>query len=133
MYCFEKEITRVNRARPVYLNLFKIRQPIPAIVSILHRISGFILFLAIPFLLWLFAYSLTDAGFSQLHQSLSNPFLKLFLWLCLIPFCFHLVAGIRHLLADIHLGDTLPAGRITGLLTFIVTIVLIAVVGIWLW
>lgn len=133
MYCFEKEITRVNRARPVYLNLLKIRQPIPAIVSILHRISGFILFLMIPFLLWLLAYSLTDSGFSQLHQLLSNPYLKLFLWLFLIPICFHLVAGIRHLLSDIHLGDTLPAGRVTAWVTFLISFLLIALVGIWLW
>ncbi len=123
----------MNRDRPVNLNLFKIRFPLPAIVSILHRLSGFCLFLLLPFTLWLLSYSLTESGFSELQNVMTNNYFKAGLWLVLIPFLFHLVAGIRHLLSDLHLGDTLPAGRVTAILTFIITAALVILVGIWLW
>lgn len=123
----------MNRSRPVNLNLFKIRFPLPAIVSILHRISGVCLFLLLPFALWLLSYSFTETGFNNIHQWLSNPFFKLVFWLALTPYLFHLVAGIRHLLSDIHIGDTLPAGRYTSILTFIISALLILMLGVWLW
>lgn len=119
--------------RPKNLNLFTIRFPLPAIVSILHRITGFCLFLLIPFVLWLLDYSLTETGFESL-QSWTDYFLVRFcLWVLLIPFCFHLVAGVRHLLSDLHMGDGLAMGRLTAKITFVVSAVLVIMVGIWLW
>ncbi len=123
----------MNQTRPKNLNLFTIRFPLPAIVSILHRISGFVLFLLIPALLWLLAFSLSNDGFATLQEWLANPALKLLVWLTLAAYLFHLIAGIRHLLSDLHLGDTLPAGRISAQLTFVVFFVLIILTGIWLW
>lgn len=123
----------MNDLRPKNLNLFTIHFPLPAIVSILHRVSGVFLFLLIPLILWAFAASLTPGGFDSLQQGLSHFWVKLVFWVLFVPFCFHLVAGIRHLLSDIHLGDTLKAGRMTALLTFIISIVLMALAGIWLW
>lgn len=123
----------MNQTRPKNLNLFTIRFPLPAIVSILHRISGFVLFLLIPALLWLLAFSLSNDGFATLQEWLANPALKLLVWLTLAAYLFHLIAGIRHLLSDLHLGDTLPAGRITAQLTFVVFFILIILTGIWLW
>ena len=119
--------------RPKNLNLFTIHFPIPAIVSILHRITGFILFLLVPLLLWALAYSLSYEGFGTLRHSLSSFGYKFFIWLLLIPFFFHLVAGVRHLLADVHIGDTLKAGRLASVLTFIITAVLVLLAGVWLW
>lgn len=123
----------MNRPRPKNLNLFTIHFPLPAIVSILHRISGAFLFLAIPFVLWGLEYSLTDTGFEQLQQYMGMPLVKIIFWLLFVPFIFHLVAGIRHLLSDIHIGDTLKLGRTMALLTFIISAVLVILAGIWLW
>ncbi len=115
------------------LNLFTIHFPLPAIVSILHRVSGVILFLLIPFMLLVLSWSLTESGFEMLQRWLNSFYLRTLCWLLLIPFIFHLVAGIRHLLSDIGLGDSLKAGRLTAQLTFVVSILLVLLVGIWLW
>lgn len=123
----------MNYSRPKNLNLFTIHFPLPAIVSILHRISGFILFLMIPFILWGLSYSLTADGFETLSEWLSSIYVKTIFWILFVPFCFHLIAGIRHLLADIHVGDTLKMGRVASLLTFVIFIVIITFAGIWLW
>lgn len=122
-----------NDLRPKNLNLFTIHFPLPAIVSILHRISGVFLFLLIPVLLWTLHYSLTETGFYALQQMLNSFSIKLLIWLLLIPFCYHFVAGIRHLLMDIHIGETLKGGRHTARLTFVAAIVLLILAGIWIW
>lgn len=123
----------MNHNRPKNLNLLTIRFPVPAIVSILHRITGVALFLLIPFLLWALSCSLTPDGFDTLSYHLSGGLAKFILWVLLIPLCFHLIAGIRHLLSDIHLGDSLKSGRTSAYLVFILTALLIIVAGIWLW
>jgi succinate dehydrogenase / fumarate reductase cytochrome b subunit len=123
----------VHDTRPKNLNLFTIRFPLPAIVSILHRISGVILFLAVPLLILALDLSLTWGGFDLLRGWLSTIYFKFFLWLFFIPFCFHLVAGIRHLLMDVHVGTTLKGGRLGSKITIGVSIVLILLAGVWLW
>lgn len=123
----------MNHSRPKNLNLFTIQFPIPAIVSILHRVSGFVLFLLIPLLLWGLSYSFTFEGFNNLMAFFSLGYVKVFLWLCFVPFFFHLVAGIRHLLMDVHLGETLEGGRISSIVTFIIFFILVVLMGIWLW
>jgi succinate dehydrogenase / fumarate reductase cytochrome b subunit len=123
----------VRDKRPKNLNLFTIHFPLPAIISIFHRVSGVILFLLIPFSLWALQFSLTVDGFEAIASWLNHVYIKCFLWLLLVPFCFHFVAGIRHLLMDVHLGDTLKSGRLGALLTLTFFFVFIIVVGIWLW
>lgn len=95
--------------------------------------TGVVLFLLIPFFLWALSYSLTSPGFDQMQAWLNHPFVKFIVWLVLIPYCFHLVAGIRHLLMDINIGDTLKGGRLGAYLTFIISALLVIWVGIWLW
>lgn len=120
--------------RPVNLNLWTIAFPIPAIVSILHRISGVILFLLIPALLALLACSLKSAdGFNQVLSFLALPFVKFCVFATLLALFYHLVAGIRHLLMDFHCGDSLKGGRIGAWLTLFVTLVFAIFSGIWLW
>jgi len=123
----------VNRARPVNLNLMTIRFPLPAIVSILHRVSGVILFLFIPIGLWVLDYSLTPDGFEAMHDWQANFFAKFIIWAVLAAFLYHFVAGIRHLLMDVHIGTTLQGARLSAKLVFIFSIVLIILAGIWLW
>lgn len=98
--------------RPKYLNLLKIRLPITGIASINHRISGLILFLAIPFSLYLFQLSLTNSdGFTEMLSYLSSPVVKLGLVLLTWSFVHHLFAGFRFLLIDQNIGITLHAAR----------------------
>lgn len=124
----------MHTQRPKNLNLFTIHQPVPAIVSILHRISGFILFLVIPLLLWGLRLSLaSQQDFDQLREYLSSPVAKIIIWGCLAAFIYHFVAGIRHLLLDMNIGVELKGGRLSAVLTIIISIILIALVGIWLW
>lgn len=123
----------MHHTRPKNLNLFTIHFPIPAIVSILHRVSGAFLFLLIPIVLWGLDYSLTDAGYETFQQWLASPYVKGLFWLLFIPFCFHLIAGVRHLLSDIHIGDSLKMGRKMAILTFIISILLVILAGVWLW
>jgi len=123
----------VNHKRPINLNLFTIRFPLPAIISILHRVSGAALFILIPAILWLLDYSLTSDGYDDIQLWLESPMLKFIFWILLIPFCYHLVAGVRHLLSDIHIGDTLKAGNLTAKLALIISGVFVVLLGLWLW
>lgn len=123
----------MNQVRPVNLNLFTIRFPLPAIVSILHRISGACLFLLTPFLIWLLGYSLTVQGFETLQNYFHQSYIHVLVWLLLAPLVFHFVAGIRHLLMDIHIGSSKAGGKFSALLTFIISAVLLLLIGIWLW
>jgi succinate dehydrogenase / fumarate reductase cytochrome b subunit len=124
----------VNNQRPKNLNLFTIHFPIPAIVSILHRISGIILFLLIPLFLWGFHLSLTSQeAFNQLHQFLLTPIMKFIVWVFLSAFIYHFIAGIRHLLMDIHIGEELKSGRLLAMLTMVISIFFIIITGVWLW
>lgn len=123
----------MNQFRPKHLNLFTIHFPIPAIVSILHRLSGAVLFFLIPFMLWGLALSLTSDGFDTLREWGNFFYIKFMMWLIFIPFCFHLVAGLRHLLMDIHIGTSLTMGRQFAIGTCVVFIFLIFLVGVWLW
>src|SRR5271163_1141145 len=99
-----------TKKRPVYLNLVRIRLPVPGFVSILHRISGTLLFLLLlVFGVAWFAESLASAeGFAALKQTLSAPFFKLVLLGALWAYLHHFCAGIRYLFLDIDLGLALP-------------------------
>ncbi len=123
----------MKQIRPKNLNLFTIHFPIPAIVSILHRVSGVVLFLLVPFMLWVLELSLTVSGYDQLQNWLDLFWLKLTLWLLFIPFCFHLLAGIRHLLMDVHVGTSLAGGRFSAMLTFAMSALIVILVGVWIW
>jgi succinate dehydrogenase / fumarate reductase cytochrome b subunit len=124
----------VKNKRPKNLNLLTIRFPIPAFVSILHRISGFILFLLIPFMLWALKASITtEAGFYEIYQSFTTPVAKFIIWCCLSALLYHTVAGIRHLLMDINIGIELKSGKFSAMLTIIVAIFLMILAGIWVW
>ncbi len=124
----------IQRTRPVNLNLMTIKFPVPAIVSILHRISGLLLFIIIPFLLWALQTSLDSSGsYQNLITYMSNPLSKFTIWVFIVCFIYHLFAGIRHLIQDIGWGESLKAGRISAYLIMILTSLIAILVGIWLW
>lgn len=101
--------------RPKNLNLFTIRLPINAVVSILHRASGVSLFLALPLILLALQYSV---GSPESYATLTNLFDTWFVKLLLISlswaFFHHFFAGIRHLLQDIHWMTSLQKARFSG-------------------
>lgn len=110
------------------------RFPMPAIVSILHRISGVFLFLLIPFILWALSLSLESSQqFEQMILFLTSPLSKFIIWVLLSAFIYHFVAGIRHLLLDIGIGEELRSGTLGAYLTLGLSVGLIILSGIWLW
>ena len=125
----------VVKPRPVYLNLLAIRQPIPAIVSILHRISGALLFaVGIPFLLWGVQASLASPeAFAQFKAAMSHPLARLTALVLAWAYIHHLLAGIRHLLLDIHMGIDLPSARRSAAVVLVLAILLTLIVAVRLW
>jgi succinate dehydrogenase / fumarate reductase cytochrome b subunit len=114
----------VQDTRPYYLNLLKIRLPIPAIVSILHRVSGVFLFLAIPVFVYLLDLSLQgEQGFYQVVDLLSQPLVKLALLLLIGSLVHHLFAGIRFLLIDFDIGLSKQQSIKTAWLVIVVEVV----------
>ncbi len=120
--------------RQVYLNLWRIRFPIPAIVSILHRISGVVIFLGLPLILYLLSRSLmSQDSFDSLSTTLEQPGFKLVLWILLAAVVGHFLAGIRHLLMDMGIGEGLKAGRRSAGLVLLLTAILVILLGLWIW
>lgn len=104
--------------RPVFLNLLRIRQPVTAVLSILHRVTGVVMALLLPGLIYLLGLSLHSAeGFAQVGNLLNSPFSKSMAVLMSWMLAHHLLAGIRFLLLDFDLGVTRTASRQTAWLT----------------
>ena len=98
--------------RPVYLNLIQIRLPLPGFVSILHRVSGVLMVLGIPFGLYLLEVSLRgDAGYAAAQAMLDGVAVKLILMVLTWSLMHHLLAGIRYLLIDLDIGVERAATR----------------------
>lgn len=116
------------------LNLFTIRYPFTAIISLLHRLSGIFVFLLIPFLLWMLDIASGSAiGFERVRALLTNLPAKLILWFFLVALWYHLIAGIRHLLMDIGVGESLRSARLSGGISLIITLLAAILLGSWLW
>jgi succinate dehydrogenase / fumarate reductase cytochrome b subunit len=120
-----------KKKRPVYLNLVRIKLPLPGFVSILHRVSGTLLFvLVLVFGVAWFAQSLSSADdFAALKSTLSMPFFKLVLLGALWAYLHHFCAGIRYLFLDIDIGLDLPHARASSWAVLAVSIVLTLLIG----
>lgn len=123
------------KQRPIFLDLSKIRLPLPAVVSILHRLSGLGLFLFLPVSLFLLHRSLSAAErFSQYGACLAHPFFKILLLGVVWALLHHMLAGVRFLLIDIHQGVSLCAARASAKLVLVLSLGLTVIVGgAWLW
>lgn len=128
------ERTSVSQNRPKYLDLIKIRLPVPAVVSFLHRVSGFGLFLFLPLLLWLFQSSLASPeSYVRYRAAFAHPVVKLVLIGLLWAFIHHLLAGLRFLALDLHYGTDLATARASSRVVLIAALVLTVILGAWLW
>lgn len=106
--------------RPVYLNLIKIRLPLAGIVSFAHRISGVLLFLFLPFAVYLLDLSVRSAdSFEAVKQMLEQPLMLVLQMLVLWSIAHHFFAGIRFLLIDAEIGVEKSQARIGSWLVFI--------------
>lgn len=95
------------QSRPVFLNIAAIRFPVAAITSILHRVSGVVLFLALPFFLWqLSALAGGAKAFNAMQATLQAMPLKIIHWAVLSSVAYHVLAGLRHLMMDFGVGIT---------------------------
>ncbi len=108
--------------------------PVMAIVSVLHRVSGVLLFLLLPVILYFLSLSLLNEGsFADLQMLFTNPFIKLLLWVFSSALIYHIFAGIRHLIMDLGLGETLVAARKTAIFVILLTFVSVIGLGVWIW
>lgn len=124
----------MNSKRPVNLDLGSFHFPLPAITSILHRISGIIIFIGIAFLLYGLDLSLSgEEGFGRVNELLNSFLAKLIIWGILSGLLYHLVAGIKHLIMDMGIGETLEGGRLAAKITVVVSAILIVLAGVWIW
>lgn len=122
------------KQRPKYLNLIEIRLPVPGIVSIMHRISGGVLFLTLPILVYLFQLSLgTPEEFETLKAIVGNPVAKLILLALMWGFIHHFFMGIRILLIDTHRFVDLQGARSSAMAVLCFSIPLTLILGVKLW
>ncbi len=126
---------KLQNKRPKHLDLLKIKLPLPGIVSILHRISGVLLFFpGIPLLLYgLQSLLESEQSYTAMQDTLLSPIIKITLLLFSWFFLHHLCAGVRHLLLDLHYGATLEKTRFSSKLVLITGILLTAFMGTVIW
>ncbi len=124
----------MNKNRPKHLAILKINLPLPGIVSILHRISGVLLFVALPLLLFTTDQSLRSIEtYTNLTEMLSHPILKLILLGLMWAFLHHFCAGLRYLAIDLHLLSHLSAARTSSKWVMLVSLSLTVILGVKLW
>ena len=124
------------KTRPVNLNLFTINFPISAIVSIIHRVTGVLIFLLIPLLLWIFQVSIhSRMSFETVQSILVNHSLSKFLvWLGLSFLTYHCIAGFRHLLMDYSgFGEEKDSGSQIAYAFLLFSLITSFSIGYWLW
>ncbi|MBJ7554308.1 succinate dehydrogenase, cytochrome b556 subunit [Marinomonas spartinae] len=125
----------MNKKRPVNLDISTISMPVTAIVSIIHRVTGIILFIGLIFLLYAFDVSLeSQQGFDQVVNMLQTNFLaKFVIWGVVSALMYHFVAGIKHLFMDLGHFEELESGRNAAVANIVIAVVLIVLAGVWIW
>jgi len=124
----------MNKKRPKHLALHLIKLPLPGFVSILHRVSGMALFLALPLLLWMLQYSLRSIEtYTELMDVLAQPLAKLVMLGLLWAFLHHFCAGLRYLAIDMHWVSNLAQARNSSWLVMFVSLALTVLLGAKLW
>ncbi|MEQ1532053.1 MAG: succinate dehydrogenase, cytochrome b556 subunit [Sideroxydans sp.] len=124
----------MNKPRPKHLALHLIKLPLSGYVSILHRASGALLFLALPLLLFVFDQSLRSIEtYTNLTEQLAHPILKLMLLGLMWAFLHHFCAGLRYLAIDLHWLPSLALARAASRWVLFVSLTLTLVLGVMVW
>ncbi|MGD9946723.1 MAG: succinate dehydrogenase, cytochrome b556 subunit [Burkholderiaceae bacterium] len=113
-------------------DILSYRLPLPGIVSILHRVSGVLMFLiGIPFILYLFQQSLlSEISYESYRAIVSHWFAKLVLLALIWAYLHHLVAGLRFLFLDVHVGIDKPSARKSAGAVLVVSVLLTLLVAL---
>lgn len=118
--------------RPINLPLSQVisvnSSPI-AIASILHRISGIMLFLLIPVMLWILQNSLASP--ESFATVFDNVLVRFLAWIFVAAIAYHFVMGIKHLFADNGSNEELKSARMVTVVSFVIAAILIVVSFIW--
>ena len=125
--------------RPVYRNIHvtdivSYRLPPAGIVSILHRISGAVMFLLMPFIIWMFDTSVTsEISFDEFTSVFSGDlgwFFKLIALGLIWAYLHHFVSGVRHLIMDATHRVTKEQGKSSAIVTLVLGFGLTAVLAL---
>ncbi len=121
--------------RPVNLNLISFKFPLPALVSIAHRVSGVLMFILLPFVLFMLAKLLAAGAASSVTAYFHNLAVvwKVLAWIMLVATIYHCIAGIRHLFMDMGFGESFAAANRSAIMVFVVLLIVIVATGVWLW
>lgn len=127
----------VNKNRPTNLtakDLRAIKMPVTAISSLLHRITGIVLFISIPFILWGLSNTLsTEANYNNLLVQIHSSTGLFIVWVILSSLSYHILAGFRHLLMDMGFGETMETAKISSWSVILLAVVAAILWGVWLW
>ena len=124
----------MENKRPVNLDLTQFSFPLPALTSIAHRITGVALFVGLIFLMYGLELSLSsEEGFNEAKALMDTFLAKLIIWGVVSALLYHLVAGVKHLIMDTGVGETLEGGLLAAKATIAVSVVLIVLAGVWIW
>lgn len=126
----------LNKSRPKFLNLFVLapKMSVMAKVSILHRLSGVILSLSIPGLLWVLHSSLINQSFyDTLYACCSSTLVKLIYLLLIWGFMHHICAGVRFLFLDVHTGVNKKIAINSARLVMVISLSFTVLLGFLVW
>jgi succinate dehydrogenase / fumarate reductase, cytochrome b subunit len=128
-----RRLSRTQSRNIRFTDLRNYRLPLPGVVSILHRVSGLLLFLGLPVLLWLFEASLSsERSFNDFLYFTRGWFARLLLLALGWALLHHLCAGVRFLLLDLHLGTERAAARRSSWVVFAVSVPLALLLALFL-
>ena len=121
--------------RPVNINpLTDYGWPFTALVSITNRVLGIVLFAGMAFALYLLDMALSsEHGFAEASTLINGTPVKLAVLFLIFALTYHLVAGIKHLLLDFHIGDTFEAAQVGSGIVVASSILITGVIGVNLW
>lgn len=124
----------MRRERPKNLDLATVKFPITATASILHRVSGIIVFIALAIFLTLLNYSLTsEADFSRVAGCFDDFLIELVMWGSLTALAYHAVFGVRHMIQDLGVWEEMDSASLSAKAGFVITAILSVLAGILVW
>jgi succinate dehydrogenase / fumarate reductase cytochrome b subunit len=127
-------VSNVKDNRPVNLDIGTMRLPITAWASITHRATGVALFVGMAVLLWLLDNSLSGPeGFAAMQECLNSVVAKLVIWGVVAALIYHSLAGIKHVIMDFGIGESMEGGVLGARIVIALSIVLILLAGVWIW
>jgi len=131
------EMTKQRPGTMRLVDALKYRLPLAGVVSILHRVSGAIMFFLLPFVIWLFDTSVTSeisydtftSAFVAGIGFVPGWFVKLLVLALIWSFLHHFVSGIRHLWMDVTHSVTKELGHMSAVSTLISSLSLTVLLG----